>query len=139
MSAPLGRIYQGLAGLILFGLLVQFYFAGVGLFGAGPMTYHRALGNLLWLLTVLPVLVALAGRLGRRRIGHAVLLLALMTLQIALPSLRDSASLVAALHPVNALALLAISYVMVRPRASTRSEPSAMSRTPVSHAATGHD
>jgi hypothetical protein len=58
--------------------------------------------------------LALVGRLGSRLIGLSILLLFLTIVQIVLPSLRVNASWIAALHPVNALALIGISATIRR-------------------------
>jgi hypothetical protein len=60
-----------------------------------------------------PVL-ALVGRLGWQLIGLSTLLVFLTIVQIMLPSLRGNASWIAALHPVNALALMGISATIRR-------------------------
>ena len=44
----IARILQGLAWLVVGGLLLQFYLAGAALFGATTFQPHRALGEKLW-------------------------------------------------------------------------------------------
>ncbi len=63
---------------------------------------------------LLLLVLALAGRLGSRLIGLSALLVVLTVVQVMLPSLRFSLPFVAALHVVNALALLGVSGAITR-------------------------
>lgn len=110
----IARIHRGLVWVLLAGLLVQIYFAGVFLFGAGPTSFHENWGYMFWLLTPLMVVLALVGGLGRRLIGLSVLLVILTTVQVNLPHLRASIPWAAALHPVNALAMVGVTVLMAR-------------------------
>jgi hypothetical protein len=114
MQRTIWQIHQWLARIFLVGLLLQFYLAGAALFGVGSFTPHRMLGDALTILAILFPILALVGRLGRKLIGLSLLLVVLTIVQIALPSLRGSASWIAALHPVNALALMGISATIRR-------------------------
>ena len=109
MQRNIARIHPILARLFLAGLLLQFYLAGAGLFGAGSFQPHRMLGDALTVLAILFPVLAIVGRLGQKVIGLSLLLVLLTIVQIMLPSLRGSASWIAALHPVNALVLMGIS------------------------------
>ena len=114
MQRTIAQIHQGLARIFLAGLLVQFYLAGAGLFGAGSFAPHRMLGYALTMLVILFPVLALVGRLGWQLIGLSMLLVFLTIVQVMLPSLRGNASWIAALHPVNALALMGISATIGR-------------------------
>ncbi len=114
MQRILSQIHPWLARIFLAGLLLQFYLAGTALFGVGSFVPHRMVGSALTILAILFPVLALVGRLGRQRIGLSVLLLVLTIIQIMLPALRGSAAWIAALHPVNALALMGISATMGR-------------------------
>jgi hypothetical protein len=114
MRRILLRIHQGLAWVILVGLLLQFYSVRMALFAAASFEFHRTLGYFLAVPVILLLVLALAGRLGRFLIGLSALLVVLTILQAALPSLRASVPMLAALHPVNAVALLGVSAVIVR-------------------------
>jgi hypothetical protein len=114
MQRIISQIHQGLARIFLMGLLLQFYLAGAALFGVGSFEPHRMLGDALTILAILFPVLALVGRLGWQRIGLSMLLLLLTIVQIILPSLRGSVSWIAALHPVNALALMGISATIRR-------------------------
>jgi hypothetical protein len=102
-------VHQALAWVVLVSLLLQFYWAGMALFGATSFEFHRTWDYLLAIPILLLLVLALAGRLGRRLIGLSALLVVLTVVQVMLPSLRSSVPLVAALHVVNALALLGVS------------------------------
>ncbi len=114
MQRIISQIHQGLARIFLAGLLLQFYLAGTALFGVGSFEPHRMLGSALTMLAILFPVLALVGRLGWKLIGLSMLLVFLTIVQVMLPSLRASASWIAALHPVNALALMGISATIRR-------------------------
>jgi hypothetical protein len=109
MQRIISQIHQWLARIFLAGLLLQFYLAGSALFGVESFEPHRMLGYALTMLVILFPVLALVGRLGRQVIGLSMLLVFLTIVQVMLPSLRGNASWIAALHPVNALALMGIS------------------------------
>ena len=108
MQRTISQIHQWLARIFLAGLLLQFYLAGAALFGVGSFAPHRMLGDALTILAILFPILALVGRLGRQLIGLSLLLVFLTIVQVTLPSLQGSASWIAALHPVNALALIGV-------------------------------
>ena len=56
-------------------VVVQVFFAGVGLFGAGDMTTHVGFGYLVVLVPLLVLIAAALARAGGRLIGLAALLL----------------------------------------------------------------
>jgi len=114
MQRTVSQIHQGLARIFLVGLLIQFYLAGAGLFGVGSFQPHRMLGDALTIVAILFPVLAVVGRLGGKVIGLSMLLVFLTIVQIILPSLRVNASWIAALHPVNALALMGVSAAIRR-------------------------
>lgn len=109
MQQIISQIHHRLAWIFLAGLLLQFYLAGAPMFGAASFQPHRMLGTALIMLAILFPVLALAGRLSRQRIGLSILLVFLIIVQGMLPSLRGSASWIAALHSVNALVLMGVS------------------------------
>jgi hypothetical protein len=109
MRRNISQIHQWLAQLFLAGLLVQFYLAGAPLFGVTSFQAHRMLGGGLMMLAVVIPILGLMGRMERRLVVLSSLLLLLTIVQVMLPSLRGSVSWLAALHSVNALALIGIS------------------------------
>lgn len=115
MRGVMARSYYILAWITLIGVALQFYWAGLALFdSASAWELHISLGHTLGGPLILLLITGLVGRLGRRTIGLTVLLFALYVLQIMLPGLRGNAPLVAALHPINALAVLGMSGACVR-------------------------
>lgn len=114
MRRIVARIHFVLVWIVLSGLVIEVYLAGVGLFGADSLDMHRMVGMSISLPMLLLLLLALVGRLGRRLIGLSTLLIALTVIQAMLPDLRTDAPWVAALHPVNAFVLTGISVLVVR-------------------------
>jgi hypothetical protein len=107
--------YPALAWLFVVGLLVQVFFAGLGIF-AGPEKFatHVDLG---WTLHPFPVLIALAAGLSRAGRRHWLPAFALFGLVFLIPFpvfLRDSAPAAAALHPVLAVASFWLATVVAR-------------------------
>jgi hypothetical protein len=110
----ISQFHQWAARVFLAGLLLQFYLASAPLFGAGSFQPHRVLGAALTAIVFLFPVLALAGRLGRQLVGLSILLAVLAIVQMMLPSLRGAAPWLAALHPVNALALMGVSARLAR-------------------------
>jgi hypothetical protein len=115
MGRLAARAVQGLAWVVVAGLVVEFYLAGAALFGVAPsFQLHRALGSVLVIAMLLLVVLALIARPGRRLVGMSALLAVLMVLQAALPSLRSVVPALAALHVVNAAVLLGLAGPIAR-------------------------
>lgn len=115
MQQIMAQSHHWVARIFLAGVLLEFYLAGAAIFGAGlSFGPHRMLGSGLAILVLLLLVLALVGRLGRKLIGFSLLLLVLTIVQMALPSLRGNVPWIAALHPVNALALMGISALLRR-------------------------
>jgi hypothetical protein len=94
-------------------ITIQVFLAGVGLFGAGTMAGHRDFGYLLSLLPLFLVIAAAVGRAGRL-VWLAGALLVLTFVQTLLPLLKADLPYIAALHPVNALVLAALTATIAR-------------------------
>jgi len=105
-----GRVHPWLAWLLVAAVLVQVLLAGLAIFGATEsFALHDGFGStVVGLLALAVLLAAVAGGLGRTAVGLSLLLLVLYVVQAALPQARDSLPLLAALHPLNAFALLAL-------------------------------
>ena len=122
MKEAIYRIYQGLAWLIFGASVLQFFLAGLGVFRAGGLGPHRTVGDLLILASLVLLILAgallFAGSLARMWFGLAAVLFALTLLQYFLASdlLQDDARALSALHPVNGLLLVALSYTLARGR-----------------------
>jgi hypothetical protein len=93
-------------------VVLQVFYAGVGLFGAGDMTAHVGFGYLVVLVPLLVLIAAALARAGGRLIGLAALLLLITFLQPSLAYAREDAPYIAALHPVNALTIAGLGLVI---------------------------
>lgn len=94
----------------------QVFLAGLAVFGvpAGDFSTHRDFGYLVGWLTLVVLVLAIAGRLPRRVIGLAGLLLILFALQSVFVAIRDDYPAVAALHPLNGFLILLVGIVIAR-------------------------
>lgn len=103
------------AWLFLACVVIQVFLAGLGVFaGVGNFETHRGFGYLFGWLTLVLLVLALIGRLGRRWVGLSVLVLLLFALQSVFVAFRDALPAAAALHPVNALAIFYVAQLMAR-------------------------
>jgi hypothetical protein len=113
LSGPvrLARIgYAVLSSVFVVCVLVQVFFAGMGAFGA-DWSLHLTFAHFLGLLPLSMAPVAVAGRLSW---GLRLLPLGLLVLIGAQYALANAAVPAAALHPVNALLILCLSYLTAR-------------------------
>jgi hypothetical protein len=108
MRRALSKGYSGLAWLALALGLLQFFLAGLGIFGASSFDAHESVGYLFHTIAVIVFLLALAGPRTGRDIGMGALFAILATVQIYLPELRGDAPALAAVHPLLALFLLGL-------------------------------
>lgn len=105
----------GFSWLFLAAIVVQVYFAGLMLFGQeGGRELHENTGYILGTAGVLFLLLPALARTGAMTIVLGVVLSVAAFFQPNLTYLRDTAPLVAALHPVNALLILGLSVFLVR-------------------------
>jgi len=105
-----------LAGAWLFVacVVIQVFLVGLDIFAGLDGEVHRDFAYLYgWLVPVL-VLLSGAARVPTGTRSLTLLLLVLFAAQTVLPSLRDQVPVLAALHPVNALAIFAIGIVIAR-------------------------
>lgn len=107
--------HEAVAWLFAAGVVVQLFLAGLGVFD-DPAWFitHREFGYTFGWLTLVLLVVALVGRMGRRLVGGSALLLALFALQSILVAFRGSVPAVAALHPVNGFAILYLAFALAR-------------------------
>lgn len=107
--------YPAVAGLFVACAIVQVFLAGLGVFDS-PTAFvtHRGFGYTFGWLTLVLLVVALAGRMPRRFVGLSVLLLVLFALQSVFVALREDLPAIAALHPVNGFFILGVSTVATR-------------------------
>jgi len=124
---PIARTaYLVIALVLVAGLVVQVFLAGLGVFWASVLfATHRDFGFLLELLPILLVVVGAIGRVERRLVGVAALIFGLFLLQSVLVGLRHTAPMVAALHPVNGFLILLLAIVVARGAWQMRGGPKA--------------
>lgn len=103
-----------LAWLFVAMVVVQVFLAGVGLFGAGNLDGHREFGYFVASFPLLILLACWPARAGRRLAWLSAALLLAAQVQTALPWFREGLPIVAALHPVNALAIFWLGLVIAR-------------------------
>lgn len=122
MNVGLYRIYQGLGWIVFLGVVLQFFLAGVGVFRAGTLSAHRTVGNVLIYASIVLLILAVAsvvsGTLDRWNVGLTALLVVLLLLQSLFASdfLQERAPLISALHPVNGVLLVYISFSLAHGR-----------------------
>jgi hypothetical protein len=121
--------------LVLAGIVAQPFLIGLFLFGAvrNP-DLHAAVGYTLFEFGIpLLLIMALLARLPKNEMLLTLLLMADIFLQVVLVNLRDTSSVLAALHPLNAFALLLVAITLVRrDRALLRQPETATTAPPLS-------
>jgi len=112
------RAYAYVASLFMVGVLVQFYLAGVGVFGvfgghahkienASSLDPHRALGDILGAIAIILLLIALAARESRRTvIWTLVLAILAAVVQSALAGGGEDNKWVGGLHAFDGVLIL---------------------------------
>jgi Family of unknown function (DUF6220) len=105
-------VYGVLALLWAAAVVLQVFFAGLGIFGASSYKTHTDFGGILHGFTALLLVLAIIGPRTGRDIGMAAALVILVTVQIGLVGARDDAPGLAALHPVLALLALGLAVHM---------------------------
>ena len=101
--------------LFVAGVVTQFLLAGLALFDSGLIwDTHIGVGFTIGYLLILNVIPGLLGRMPRAVWGRLGLLFLLYVIQTILPSLRHSVPWIAALHPLNATAILFASVAFAR-------------------------
>jgi len=116
------RLFLAVSWLFVAGLVAQVYLAGMGVFG-GNFENHVFFGYTVTWLPVLMFLFGLLGRVGRLDIGLSALLFAQGILQSVFVLQRETSTAIAALHPVNGVAMLVIGiYLAIDARRLLRTE-----------------
>lgn len=109
------RAFPVLAWAYVVALGVQVFFAGMFVFvGASNIELHRNMAHVIGLLTGLLILSTFVGRVPEKRLTFGVLGLLLVQGMLVHLNQWFGLSLVAALHPVNALVLTYASVVLAR-------------------------
>lgn len=116
-----GVIHLVLAWLLVAGLVVQIFLAGLGVFAdASAFALHRDWGYLLEALPFFMAITAWLGKLGRWHVSAAVVIFALFLGQSFLVLARDSMPAVAALHPVNGFLIAWLAIFVARDASARR-------------------
>ena len=101
--------YPVVAGLFVACAVIQVFLAGLGVFDdPNAFITHRNFGYLFGWLTLVLLVISLVGRMPRRFVGLAVLILVLFSLQSVFVALRQDMPVVAALHPLNGFLILGV-------------------------------
>jgi hypothetical protein len=101
------------AWLLVAGLVVQIFLAGLGVFrGPDSFVTHRDFGYMLELLPIVLLILGLIAGLGRRAALLAAGIFGLFMLQSVFVGLRADAPEVAALHPVNGFLITLLAIVL---------------------------
>jgi hypothetical protein len=104
-----------MALLFLAAIVVQVFFAGLMLFGQeGGMDLHLTTGYILGFVGFLFLVIPALARAGRNTIILGIVLAVITYFQPFLTFARDSAPVVAALHPVNALLIFTLALLLTR-------------------------
>ncbi len=104
-------IFYGLVVTYMLGVVVQFFLAGLALFGTGEYDTHRWLGFVLAVISLALLAFAIGGKMSRSLTALTTVLVALNAVQIAL--LQVDVDEVKALHVVNALAIAFVASMLV--------------------------
>lgn len=122
--------YLIVAWLFVVAVISQVFLAGLSLFAsAANWGAHKEFGYSLGFLALLLVVLAFLGRMPRALGRWLALLFVVYAIQTILPALRVGAPWVAALHPVNALAVFWIALTHARRVSEIRNQPSSSSVT----------
>ncbi len=101
------------AWLMVAGIVVQFFLAGLGIFGAESFEAHENWGfTALHILPIVMFIFALLGRLPRITIGLIVLLFVLVFIQPIFIEAADDHPRVGAIHVLVALGIYAIAHML---------------------------
>lgn len=92
--------------LLVVGIVIQVFLAGLFLFAGSTREWHINFGYLLELPPLLLLVLAWPARIGRSNLWLAVGLAVDVFVQSSLPYFKGDLPIVAALHPVNALLVL---------------------------------
>lgn len=108
------RAHIIISRLLLGGITLQIFFAGLGIFTAVGFLPHAILGALVISSSVALPIVAWRGHLDRSIQRVSWLLVGLMILQGLLIDAGRLAPAISALHPVNAMLLVLVTYHLAR-------------------------
>ena len=109
------RAHRVLNHLVLIGVPVQFYAAGLAVFGAASFALHAVIGQMMIVFALLSLLVSLGARRVGASAGGPLLLFGLVVAQPILAfAPRASAPWMSALHPVVGLVIAVVAWRIER-------------------------
>ena len=103
--------FYGFALIYLLGVVVQFFLAGLAVFGVRGYDAHTGLGYVLGLISLVLLALAIGAKLPRSVTALSTVLVALNAVQIVL--IQIDVAEVNALHLVNALAIAFVANMLV--------------------------
>ncbi len=107
------RWHRGIARVLFGCLALQLFFAGLGVFGVTGFLPHAIMGIVIIASSFALPLIAWRGRLGPALTRRSWLLAALMILQGLLIDAGRVVPAISALHPVNAMLLVLLTFSML--------------------------
>jgi hypothetical protein len=110
------KAHRIMARIILGGIAVQVFFAGLGIFTSLGFLPHMIWGPAVILASFSLPALAHVGHLERSVVARSWLLAGLMVVQGLLIDIGRLVRVVAALHPVNAMALVLVTYLLATRR-----------------------
>lgn len=109
----MARVHRRIARVLLGGLALQLFFAGLGVFGITSFLPHVILGTIVVLSSFALPIVAWRGHLSDSIRRRSWCLAGLMLLQGLLIDAGRVVPIVSALHPVNAMLLVLVTYSLI--------------------------
>ena len=107
-----GRVaFYGVALVYMLGVVIQFFLAGLAVFGVRSYDAHRGLGYVLGLISLVLLALAIGAKMPRSVTALSTVLVALNAFQIVL--IQIDIAEVNALHLVNALAIAFVANMLV--------------------------
>jgi len=107
-----GRVaFYGVALVYMLGVVIQFFLAGLAVFGVRSYDAHRGLGFVLGVLSLVLLALAIGAKMPRSVTALSTVLVALNAFQIVL--IQIDIAEVNALHLVNALAIAFVANMLV--------------------------
>jgi Family of unknown function (DUF6220) len=112
-TSRLARTHRYIARLLLGGIAVQYFFAGLGVFGITSFLPHIILGTSLVIASFALPIIAWRGHLAKTTLRRSWLLAGLMILQGGLIDAGRVIPVVSAFHPVNALLIALVTFTLI--------------------------
>lgn len=109
-----GVLFAAVCWLFLVGIVVQVFLAGAGLFELTDFTPHGYLGWVLPLVPIVMVVLAALARVDRPTMLLSIGVLVMAMIQPELAAARDTNPVLAAFHPVNALLIFWLAWLLAR-------------------------